>query len=70
MLRHKRNDSCSEEYAVHEVFYRNYGKTWGPTESAVSNRFASVQALRVSLEQFLESGIESMICGDMGCGIS
>ncbi len=65
ILRHKRNDG-SEEYAVHEAFYGDYGKTWGPTESAVSNRFASVQTLRASLEQFLESGVESMICGDRG----
>ena len=63
VLRHTRPN---EMYAIHEVYFSDYGKSWGPTESALSFRYSSVQELRKSLEEFLESNLTLLKCGDKG----
>jgi hypothetical protein len=54
----------TEEFAVHEVHYFDFGNNWGPSTDAVSSRFPTVDELRESLQSFLASSSESMRCGD------
>jgi exonuclease III len=63
ILRHTVS-KVAEEFAVHEVYFSDFGNKWELTEDAVSSRYRSVKELKAGLEKFISSGAKSMRCGD------
>jgi exonuclease III len=63
ILRHL-TDDASELFAIHDVYFSDFGQTWGETIDALSPKFTSVEALKQFLQDFLSSEIESIRCGD------
>ena len=52
------------EYAIHEVYYTDFGNKKGYTIDALSNRFPSVEQLKNSLHEYIVSTESVFICGD------
>jgi len=63
VLRHI--NARSEEFAIHEVYFSDFGNECGLTADAVSSRYTSVKKLKVALEEFIVSNLESIHCGDL-----
>jgi len=63
IIKHTKENGV-EEFAIHEVYFLKFGKTWGPTADALSHRCSTVEQLQNILEKFMESDSSSMKCGD------
>ncbi len=52
------------EYAIHEVYFNSNDEVETWTQDAISDRFKTKKLLKASLIEFINSGKESIVCGD------
>lgn len=63
IMRHK--TSQGSVYAIHEVYFSDSGrKIDGYTLDALSEKFETIELLKISLQSFLDSSEEFLVCGE------
>ncbi len=65
VVRHRLDDG-SEEFAVHDVYFRSSGRIEGMTIHARSVRCGSVAGLHDWILNQISANVESVVCGDLG----